>query len=308
MSTQSIVQHPKRLMQCTGLTQEQFQLLSHTIDPLWKAAERKRLSRENRKKAIGQGHPYRLQTIEEKLLALLLWYKTYPPFWMLGMMVGLDESNVYRLTLKLRPLVQKAADPKLSTRLSDANHGRKKLKSLEELKEQFPEIYDLLIDATEQQRQRPQKHQKKYYSGKKKKHTLKTQIVVGRTGVILKVSNTYPGSVHDYNVFQKEKTPEKIPEGADATGDPGYEGVRKDFPDLSMAVPIKRNRWKRFLTLSEKRYNKRLARKRIPIEHILSRIKKYSILAGVFRNTIKSYNQDFRNIAAISNFRHQFAV
>ena len=46
----------------------------------------------------------------------------------------------------------------------------------------------LILDATEQPIQRPKKGQKKYYSGKKKRHTVKTQYVVNSDGKIESVS------------------------------------------------------------------------------------------------------------------------
>jgi hypothetical protein len=44
--------------------------------------------------------------------------------------------------------------------------------------------FELIVDSYEQPRERPRdyKEQKKYYSGKRKKHTLKNQIVVMPNG------------------------------------------------------------------------------------------------------------------------------
>lgn len=46
---------------------------------------------------------------------------------------------------------------------------------------------------------------KKHYSGKKKHHTLKTQVSVSSTGRVLDVSKTYPGSVHDKSIADQEQ-------------------------------------------------------------------------------------------------------
>ncbi|MCP5061611.1 MAG: transposase family protein, partial [Ignavibacteriae bacterium] len=50
-------------------------------------------------------------------------------------------------------------------------------------------LLEFFVDATEQQIQRPKKSQKHYYSGKKKKHTLKNQIVVDRKGKYIQLQN-----------------------------------------------------------------------------------------------------------------------
>jgi hypothetical protein len=311
MISHKLFNNPIRLKRCTGLTINQFNLLVSRLRPLWEKAEKKRLSRKNRQRAIGAGHPYGLKTIEERLFCLLLWYKLYLDFWFLGMIVNLDASNVCRLVNRLRPLLQKAVDPQLNLSLKNklkiklpSLKGRKKISSWDDLKREFPEIAEILIDATEQQRRRPsRKVQKKYYSGKKKRHTLKTQLITNNQGKILAISKSYAGSIHDYEIFRKEKTAQKISQEIKAYLDRGYQGIKKDFPDLKALTPIKRNRWKRKLTLSEKIFNTKLAKKRVVVEHIISRLKKYQILTGIFRNKTDNYNQDFRNVAALVNFR-----
>jgi len=308
MLAQSHFTNPVKLKRCTGLTLEQFDALAVRLEPLWNDVEEKRLSRPDRKRAIGAGHPYKLKTIKAKLFCILLWYKIYPAFWLLGMIVGLDAANVCRLIQRLRPLLQKAADPELGRHLKKGDRaikrGRKKITSWEDLQKEFPEIVEIFIDATEQQRRRPKKRiQKRYYSGKKKRHTLKTQVVVNDQGKILEISKTYPGSVHDYDVLKREKTPEHIPKESKTYMDRGYTGVKKKYPNGNFSLPVKRNRWKRKLTRSEKIHNTKHAKKRVIVEHVLAKMKKYRLLSDVFRNEVKAYNKDFKNIAALINFR-----
>lgn len=311
MNLPKLFQNSIKLQRCTGLNPDQFSQLALRIKPLWLEAERQRLTRPKRMRHIGAGHPYRLRSIEEKLFCLLLWYKLYPAFWFLGLIVGLDAANAHKLVQKLRPLLEEAADPQLSVHFKRANRdlksffkGRKKISSWKDLKEQFPDISDILIDATEQERQRPNKRtQKAYRSGKRKQHTLKTQIVVGRSGKILDVSRTYPGSVHDLTVLRTEKTTGKIPPASRVYLDRGYQGIGKDVPNLDFKIPPKRNRWQKELTRSQKIQKTKISKKRILVEHVFSRLKKYRFLADKVRRGIGNYNRDFRNIAALTNFR-----
>lgn len=311
MNLSKLFQNSIKLQRCTGLNPQQFEELSLKIKPLWEREERQRLSRPDRQRDMGAGHPYRLKTMEEKLLVILLWYKLYPAFWFLGLVVGLDAANVCKLIQKLRPLLEEAADPDLSTYFKKANRdlksffrGRKKIASFKDLKEQFPEIAEILIDATEQERQRPNRRtQKAYRSGKRKQPTLKTQIVVGRSGKILDVSKTYPGSIHDLTVLRTERTTGKIPQTSRIYLDRGYQGIGKDIPNLDFKIPPKRNRWKKELTRSQKIQKTKVSKKRILVEHIFSRLKKYRVLAEKIRHGVRNYNRDFRNIAALTNFR-----
>lgn len=305
--------NPILLKRCTGLSKVQFQELVRRITPIWNQSESERLSGRNRKRAMGAGHPYHLETMEEKLVCVLLWYKIYPAFWLLGMLLGFDGGNACKLIGRLRPLMEQAADPALGIYFKrvvrNIQRGRRKISSFKDLEREFPEIAEIFIDTTEQQRLRPKKQvQKKYYSGKKKRHTLKTQLVVGKSGRILLVSRAYSGKHHDYDIFQREKTAETIPKDSHVYLDRGFQGVKKDFPVINWLIPNKRNRWKRVLTRSEKIFNTKVARKRIRVEHVISRLKKYAILGSVFRNRNTNYRSDFRNIAALTNFRLSFAT
>jgi len=313
MLSRKLFNNPMLLKRCTGLNQHQFQEVVARTTPLWNQLEIKRLSGKKRRRAIGAGHPYHLKTMEEKLFGILLWYKVYPAFWLLGMLLGFDAGNACKLIQRVRPLVQKAADPEFSLyfkrRVRNIQKGRKKISSFADLQREFPEIAEIFIDTTEQQRLRPKKQvQKRYYSGKKKRHTLKTQLIVGIQGRILLTSKPYAGKYHDYDMFKRERTADMIPKQSHSCLDRGFAGVNKDFPNHQWLMPIKRNRWKRTLTQSEKIFNTKLAKKRIKVEHVISRLKKYTLLSHVFRNRITEYQTDFRNIAALTNFRLAFVT
>jgi hypothetical protein len=288
----------------TGLTQEQFALLTNRLQPIWEEAERERLSRPDRQRAIGAGRRYNLFRMEDKLLALLMFYRFYLTDELMGWIVGLDASNVCRLRGKLQPLLEKAADPSLGIPLRlKIPKGAKKISTWEELLKVCPDFADVVTDATEQPRQRPQRRQRRWYSGKKKRHTIKTQITANSQERILAVSASHPGRVHDYRIFRQEGTAGALPSACLHFADLGYDGAQGDYPDRTMILPFKRRRNHRRLTRFERRFNRWHASVRIRAEHVLSRMKKYQILAQVWRHRIAGYNQTFRNIAALTNFR-----
>ena len=301
-----LVHHPKKLYRMTGLTLDQFQTLTTRLTPLWEHAERTRLSQRVRQHALGQGTKYKLATMADKLLCVLAFYRFYLTDELLGWLVGLDASNVCRLQQRLEPLLEQAADPSrglsLRRRLPP---GAKKIGTVEELLKVCPEFAEVITDATEQQRQRPpQRTQRCWYSGKRKRHTIKTQITVSRErGRILQVSASVPGRMHDYRLFQREGTAMQVPRAAPHYVDLGYEGAPLDYPDCRVIVPVKRRRNPRVLTQAERRFNRAQARRRIIVEHVLSHLKKYQVLAQVYRYHLSDYNRRFRNVAALANFR-----
>jgi hypothetical protein len=301
-----LVHHPRKLYRMTGLTLDQFQTLTNRLTPLWEQAERTRLSQRTRQHAIGQGTPYKLATMAEQLLCLLVFYRFALTDELLGWLVGLDASNVCRLQQRLEPLLEQAADPSLGLSLRRRlPPGVKKIGTWEELLERCPDFAEVVTDATEQPRQRPPRRtQRRWYSGKKKRHTVKTQLTVSRRrGRILHVSASVPGRVHDYALFKRTRLAEQLPPMAHLALDRGYDGAATACPTLAIALPVKRRRNHRVLTRAERAFNRLHARQRIIVEHVLSRVKKYQVLAQVYRHRIADYNRRFRNVAALTNFR-----
>jgi len=140
----------------TGLTLDQFQMLTTRLGPLWTQAERVRLSQRRRQHAIGQGRKYKLATIADKLVCVLAFYRFYLTDELLGWLVGLDASTVCRLQQRLEPLIEQAADPRLGLSLRRRlPPGVKKIGTWEKLLEVCPEFAEVMTDATEQPRQRP---------------------------------------------------------------------------------------------------------------------------------------------------------
>jgi hypothetical protein len=297
--------HPRKLYRMTGLTLEQFQTLTTRLTPLWEQAERTRLSQRPRRHAIGQGTPYKLATMADKLVCVLAFYRFALTDELLGWLVGLDASNVCRLQQRLEPLIEQATDPTLGLSLRRRlPPGTKKIGTVEELLKVCPEFAEIITDATEQPRQRPpRRSQRRWYSGKRKRHTIKTQITVNKAGRVLLVSASVPGRTHDYALFKREGTADKVPRAAPHYLDRGYDGAPGEYPTAALLVPFKKRRNHRVLTRSESTFNRLQARQRMIVEHVLSRMKKYQLLAQVYRHRVSDYNRRFRNVAALVNFR-----
>jgi hypothetical protein len=114
------------------------------------------------------------------------------------------------------------------------------------------------------------------------------------SGKILNVTNTYPGSVHDKSVIDQEQTVKKFPQTTCQRFDSGYQ-------DYTI-IPIKKS-CKRELSSLGKELNRVHSKRRVIVENVLSRLKKFKICKYTFRGSLESYNQIFRNIAALLNFR-----
>lgn len=304
---------PAYFRRFTGLSSEQFDLLYQSFSPLWEKAEEKRLDRSDRIRAIGAGREYHLEHHRYKLLLILCFYRSYPTTFILSLLFGFDQSNVSRLIMKLKSIIQTAADKKLNRRLQSLKttftQKRKRGRNMEEMRRDFPNIAEvineLLIDATEQRRKRPvhKRKQKMRYSGKKKAHTIKTQIAVTPKRLIIHVSASVPGRIHDKTLLEQSALMDKIPKGISKRLDKGYDGIQRDYPDDMIRIPIKRRRNSPKLTSSQKRSNTIQAKHRVPVENTFCDLKQNRILSYTYRHHEKDYHQHFMNIAALHNFK-----
>ena len=64
-------QHPKVFQAVTGLQVTEFEALVEEVLPLYAEAERKRLERPGRQRALGAGHPFALAVRDQLLLVVV---------------------------------------------------------------------------------------------------------------------------------------------------------------------------------------------------------------------------------------------
>jgi hypothetical protein len=262
-------------LQLTGVKVEEFDKIVELVKPLWQSTV------ESKKKTAGR--TARLKTIEDKVLCVLIYYRTYITHSFLGYLFNLHNANICRLIKKIEPLLAK----KITITKDRSLTPEKVLK--------------LLADVSEQPTQRPKRKQKKTYSGKKKQHTLKTEIVIEETGKILAVSKSYKGRVHDFRIRKQEKL---LPVNSVKYGDSGYQGWQK--LQANVVIPFKRSK-KKPLNQEQKEHNKRLASFRMRVEHKIRQIKIFRIMAYTYRNFQKKYGMRFNIIAGIVNLKYTTA-
>lgn len=286
---------PKLFRSFTGLDVSEFDIVYAILKKKHKKHEAKRLSKRERINTIGQGRKFNLELIDQFLL-VLIYYRMYVSYSLAGFLVNLDQSNVQRNIKYLEPLVKTCVP--IPERVYKQS---KKITTPEELLQYYPDM-KAIIDATEQEIQRP-KHKRRrdnHYSGKKKKHTVKNQMMVNKKGLIIHKTGHDRGRKHDYDVF-KNKHP-VVPTDVEAIVDLGYQGIEKDYPDMKTRIPRKKPKGKE-RTKKDRRYNKKLSKERIIVEHVISRMKKYEILGRKFRNRLNRHDNVSSIISGLVNLR-----
>lgn len=140
-------------------------------------------------------------------------------------------------------------------------------------------------------------NKKKYYSGKKKRHTLKSQIVVDTSNKKIICTNFANGKKHDFRLFKESHV--KAYSDTEMKVDSGYQGLQKIHKKTSL--PIK-NTKKKPLSKEDKLYNKKLSSKRVLCEHVIGMLKRFKIIADKYRNRRKRFGLRFNLIAGLYNF------
>ena len=87
------------------------------------------------------------------------------------------------------------------------------------------------------------------------------------------------GSEHDFKVY-KDTIGSSVSKSIPLDADLGFFGIERYHPNSF--IPIKSSKYHR-LTKREKAYNKRLARRRVVIEHINAKIKTFKSMAYPYR-------------------------
>ena len=164
--------------------------------------------------------------------------------------------------------------------------------NVQEFKEIFEAIYEIIIDVTERQCQRPQnrEQQKEVLSCKKKVPTGKNTIISTLQKYIMFIGLTFTGHNQDYKRLKSEfSTKEAWFEHLKVFVDLGYQGICKDYDGENILIPPKKPRKSKNnpnpgLTKEQKQYNKELSKTRILVENAIGGMKRFNILVHTFRN------------------------
>jgi hypothetical protein len=274
----------------TGLAFDKFNKLAPRVEKEFWEIDYKDKNKRERKRIVGGGKKFDFTVLEMMLIALL-YFCTYMTMEFIGFLIGKKKGTVCKIIHRIKFSLLKVLKIKPLER--QLRQGRE-IDSIESLQ--------TLIDATEQEIQRPSKKQKYYYSGKKKKHTIKTQIAVSTKGEILDVSKSVNGKQHDFRLF-KESNILKLPSKIKIYGDSGYQGI-EEFHANSQ-IPIKASK-KHPLSKIEKRQNHKTSKTRIRVENVFNEMKRFRILSGRYRNRRRNYSYFFKIIAGLVNLKNGF--
>ena len=292
---EQIGKHPSVFRSMTGLTVEVFDQLLPELLAAFDAARQRRLERPNRRRAVGGGDAFDLGVADQFLLTIV-WLRHYPTQECLGYLFGVSDSTALRAVRRCLPVLEQSG--KDTMRLPDPGRGRRR--DLPALLRATPALA-VIVDTFEQRTQRPQRRQRAYYSGKKKAHTLKSQVAVDEDGRVVDVAESRPGRWADWKVFRRSGLAGRLIRAkVGALGDLGYVGLDGVSPRLHGATPRRKPRGQD-RPAEDRRYNRAFARRRIRVEHGINRLRRYQALSQVNRHRRKGHTARVRAVAGLVN-------
>jgi len=272
------------MLALTGFKVDQFMKIAQEFGAQYNQTKREEYLKEDHLRQIGGGKKPKLKTPEEKLFFILLYFKCYPTFDLLSYLFDLDRGPCCRWVHRLKKILEAVLKKKLVL-------PERKISSVAEFVQCFPEATKVFIDGFERPRRRPKnpEDQKKYYSGKKKRHTIKNVIITDEDRKVKVISKTYEGKKHDFAICKEEEMPKFIPKSVDLFLDLGFEGIEKNYSHLNVFKPLKKPKGKEICEL-DKKLNRLISSVRVKVEHTISGIKRFRIVSDVFRNTMKGFD------------------
>jgi hypothetical protein len=265
-----IVEDTKKIKDLTGLDLDKF-------NNLFDKFKEKLMIKKMRPYGKLQGRPLVYNDIKIRFLITYLYIRAYLTQRYLAIFFGIDQSQICRIIKEYVPILESILE------IKDDNTAD-----------------SVIVDATEQRIERPKIDQKKFYSGKKKTHTIKTEIKVARNGKILAISESVPGSCHDISLFKEQQN---LCINKKIFADSGYQGIQKIYKFSE--IPYKKEKGKN-LTEDEKDYNKALSKIRVIVENVFAGIKHCRILMHQFRNNLNRYSSYFKIACGVYNYKNNF--
>lgn len=260
---------PEKVRALFGLTLSALGALLATVLPeLVRRRQVERTQRPDRRRAVGGGRRRRLKPSQE-VLVTLVYLRHNVAHAVVGELFGVSadtsENTFHDVVFVLRAVCP-----------ANRWDAEKKWKKGEPSWKP-DNVERVLIDSFESPVRRPSlpARQKRIYSGKKKRHTLKTQIVTDAQGEILDIDPGHRGPMADKRLYEQSAVEERYP-NAQKQGDLAYQGI------AGMSVPYKKPQGEH-LTEAQRAENRQKASVRVHVEHGIRRIKGWRIVRDDYR-------------------------
>jgi hypothetical protein len=284
-----INKYPKETKRLLGIDFDHLQLLIEQGKILHRRKQEEIENKKTRVNKQGGGNNPKLST-ETQIILMLVYLRHNITFQLLGLMFQVSESTAHNIFTYWQQLFGDELPPSLLEQVKES------LKELEDVQEKLTES-ELIVDSSEQEIERPSDYdsQKEHYSGKKKMHTLKSQLIVlPKMKDIVDVVVGKAGPTSDIKICRESLN--KFDKRQLFCGDKAYVG------EDQITTPQKKPKGGE-LTKEQKESNKVCSSKRIYVEHLIRLIKIFKIMGERFRLSKSRYKSVYLTICGLVRIR-----
>lgn len=286
---------PEQFLALTGSTLEEFAALLPIFSDCFLAQMQEfTLAGTPRQKPYVSYQNCPLPTLADKLLFILMYLRKATTQDIFGAVFDMAQPVANQWIHRLHPCLNQALAT-LKTRPA---------RTAAALDLADDEVKRFFQDGTERPIQRPtnQAEQERFYSGKKKRHTVKNHVLVNAYGAIVLLTATCEGKKHDKKVADEAAF--TLPAGSVLYQDTGFQGFA--LADTTIYQPKKKPRGGE-LTADEKAANQQISRIRVRVEHAINGVKRYRIVKDQLRNWKAGFrDQVMETCCGLHNFRLRF--
>ena len=276
ISYQQLKTKPSLFKSFTGLTVRAFAELL----PAFRQAYRDDLDQRDQQREVprqrqrGGGSKGALPTQEDKMVFILCYFRLYPVQVLQGFLFGMGQPQANEWIHRLTPVLNQALgyEKQLPARQS---------RDIEQVLSECPGL-EFIIDGTERPIRRPKDpvRQRQHYSGKKKRHTVKNNLITDkRTRKVKGLSPTCEGKKHDKTLADEQDL--TFPPNSKLWQDTGFQGYE---PANTTTFQPKKKPKGGELTAEEKAQNTAISSARMGVEHSIGGVKVFRVVHDVFRN------------------------
>jgi hypothetical protein len=294
--------YPGPFRALSGLDVAAFDALADELVPVIDGAVLGRRHRPGRARRPGGGRPFELDA-RDRLLLAVIWLRRYPTYEVLGFFFGIAKAIVCRAIAEVLPILE--ASGRDTMRMPDP--GKHRRYKLDALLAATPELA-VIVDSFEQPVQRPtgRAEADRWYSGKKQRHTIKTQVAIAEDGRFVDVCGDAVGPMADLTLLEASGLAGRLPEGVGVLGDLAYVGAGRLHPAGQAATPRRKPRG-RERPAEDIEYNRAFARRRVAVEHRIGRLRTYQALTQADRHHRRHHQRRVVAVAGLLNRQSEAA-
>jgi hypothetical protein len=310
MKLSSVLKSDRICRALTGLDVNAFNRLLENFTWVYDQVVRKHHKEKGKPKSeggrkFGGGRIGSFGNHDQKLFLVLFFLKVYPTEEVMSVFFDVSRAAAGTCLRRFRPILEETLG-KLTIL------PKRKVTSIDQLFEDFPELKEVYVDGTDRpvQKKQNKKASNKNYSKKKKNYTRKNVSIVGKgksgdKREILILTKTRNGRRHDKKIADKDQLYENMPTELDSYQDTGFLGTSKNNHHQNSPnhhIPKKSTKLHP-LSEKDKQDNKLISSIRITVEHSNWGLKRLNSIMHTFRHKLSQLDDQCILLAAgIWNF------